>query len=282
MTGRAAALLLALHSVACGGTRVVADLREAKVSYEDALAACGLDAPVGYLPHVDGQANVEISELCAETLGVAIGMDWASFGSAPRAFGVPEDSAEMLIAAAWLLMATDLGPVDGGCAMLEEGAEFCAKIEYFHRPGDGVNQALFEIVGAYTTVTRSAGKSEVWKAYYDDGVVTWSESIYLSPYGSTPDAVASTVVASTMVHEASHGFLPSHIEDCELTTSCDADGLGTYGVSAMLIGLRLENLPWTEGNQCSREFSDLTNACDFQILDSTDVPPCQFVSAWSC
>lgn len=215
-------------------------------------------------------------------LGEALGLDWSSFHATPRSFGQPGNSAELVIAAAWTLLATDFGTVQDACSLLQSDAELCRAIQAYGRPGEGLNQALFDMVSAYTSRTQADWDELEATAYYDDGVVSWATPIELTYIQDDPMTVSPLLVASVMVHEASHGFLDPHTTDCTQISPCDVDGSGAYGASVMTLGLRFLNELQTDSVQCEDDLVDLLLTCNNRIVDGADVPPCQMAWSWSC
>ncbi len=216
---------LALVS-ACAPPGDAADHRAAR-------AVCGLvpdeAAATGLLD--DGRLPVPLSAACVARLRADLGVDGDSFAAPAGPVGVVDGPHDALMAAAWLLLAADLGEVGpllrdpaappwGGAALADEA-------DRLGLPDDAPAAALFYgwVTARVDAVVLDDSLSGV-TAVYDRP----TRRVLLEPVEGL--AASPPWLASALVHEAAHLPSPGHdpCPDDPGPAACDADLSGPYGL----------------------------------------------------
>lgn len=247
--------------VACDAEYGVAeaDASELDISWQEMREACGAEE-LGWPLRAD--ATVEpVSEACAELAGLAVGLDWETFGASPHAFEVPVTKDELVVAGLLVASADSAATVEDILAV--EGPTRFRELlgELGHKYELAEDDPAGSVLWAFLSTRISSIQYQ--PALLDDGTVASyrgagtvfvadiakMSSDYLGwvPFGATS-------AASLLIHEAAHSIPDSGHVACAgnifrgSAVACDATGDGAYGAM----------VAWTSSLYSAR--TDLHNA----------------------
>lgn len=220
------------------------------------------------------ESNYYISAECSESLGDAIGLDWVSFSDQPHGFEVAQTNSEFVIGGLFLLISSRMGTI-GDIShnqstpqlLVEELLSLQSTNDYNN--GDSANIFWFGSVSDRIDKTIYSENLNSLASYSDS-----KKTLSISNLSTEPTRGSAVETAGYIVHEASHGFMPDHV-DCYLGDGrCDSTPNGAYGLQAWWQNSWLkENHSSIPTPDCRAANDNILNMCE-SILDTDSYEPC--------
>lgn len=277
--------LLVMVLMGCTSEVVYADTPKTVESYEALMSEC---APAGFDPAFywaeGGEwSGEEVSEECARIAGGSIGLDWESFDDQPHQFVRPSTRVERLILGVLMMIGT------GGRTATE----------VFGGEAPPALVETMDMVTEHAGLSASADAGELWYAFlylavdktmydptltpdtgalmfFNNGVVRvgdiggdYADSAY---WWGDPTGID---YAGYLAHEASHEWLPPHVECAgDSRRICDEDSGGANGAEAWWrFNWQLGAAGVIAESNCERAAGLIDAACE-KVISAGDFGAC--------
>lgn len=259
--------------------------------WDDAAAVCPLTAPDGGAPVAGHSTMQPVSAECATWVGDNFELDWESFGEEARAFTQPISPAERTVAGLVVAFGTSgvtIGEVlgQGAPEQLGEQLSAYAALNSFEASDDAA-RLWFEFLYWKIAEIRYVPELDSLMAY-DDKTILVGDVAGLFDNGDNDGiafynpAYSAEVIASMLVHEATHDVVPGHsycsaeADEANEQPACDATENGAYGAGLWWTWTWLaKNAVRLDEGECGDAVSSARSWCG-RILDAGDFPACTF------
>jgi len=256
--------------------------------YEDLLGLCSSPGTPASSPALTPAGETwGVDHTCAEAIGQVFGIDWVSFDEQPDTFTDASTPAELVIAGFVAVLGANGMSVkttrsEGIPGGLDGELERLAERWEIPMSGDA-GEVWFRVLATHIDKVRYDPLIDAAMSYRSS-VVTIGDVADEYESGITPRTPSPPVeVASSLVHEAAHGFLTSHV-DCENgeENACDDDAEGAFGAQTWwLYEWLLINAPDLEWLTCTDGTGVLSLSCA-RIIDNDDYEPCHGFDSIGC
>ncbi len=247
--------------------------------YWDIRETCGLD-PSTYPYGSDDGNHPEflITEVCAESLGDALGLQWEEFDAEPHAISIATTADEGVVAGLFSLIAPDVGTYGS----IEEADDLPAWLtDEVVALGDDLSgddpagAFWWHVVTSKLISTQLDASGQYLFRYGDAGTLIVGEHMMYDGHL----AEQPTELASYLVHEAGHSAAPGHVQcpfliNDEYLWQCDEDPDGTVGSEAWWLNDWLSRYSdEVSTTYCKVVQGELQSACE-RILEPGTFSPC--------
>jgi hypothetical protein len=262
-----------LFLVSCGG----------ETSYEAVRSDCSISDGGYPLSYGENSVYYTVTEDCYAGISLLMNIDLDSFGVVPHSFDSAVTTDERLIAGLYVILADD-----------DLTVEQISDIQYI---SDSFRSGVEDVIDVYD-IGPTAGWSYLWYRHIDrwSDSISWSgssdysmgyqpnsKSIYVSDltslHPSRSDSAIPVEVASSLIHESSHGYLGEHIECASGSFSCDSNFDGAYGAQILWIYEWIRgHVDVLEEEDCFKASALIDGYCR-AVYSVEEYPPCVVDSA---
>jgi hypothetical protein len=162
-----------------------------------------------------------------------------------------------------------------------DSAQNTAKVELDKSTSSG-GQIWYQLINKWIDrISYSDSDNNAAMIYSDFGAMVIVYDLLSSPSLSV-DSLVLLKTTSILVHEATHGFTPTHIECPGGTITCDADENGSYSIQILWLRNWFEvNRSVLSSEECALFISNVKELCS-QINDDSLIEACDFSSSNEC